>query len=62
MTTTEQLAGLAEIVNETGNVFQGVTVYLDTDVDLSGHEWVSIGAGNNVEIILEGHLTDKDIL
>ena len=48
LTTAEQLAGLAKIVNETGNVFQGVTVYLDTDVDLSGHEWVSIGAGNNV--------------
>ncbi|MFQ7026940.1 MAG: hypothetical protein ACLRRA_08250 [Acutalibacteraceae bacterium] len=39
LTTAEQLAGLAKIVNETGNVFQGVTVYLDTDVDLSGHEW-----------------------
>ena len=48
LTTAEQLAGLAKIVNETGNVFQGVTVYLDTDVDLSGHEWVSIGTGNNV--------------
>ena len=48
LTTAEQLAGLAQIVNETGNVFQGVTIYLDTDVDLSGYEWVSIGTGNNV--------------
>ena len=48
LTTAEQLAGLAQIVNETGDVFQGVTIYLDTDVDLSGYEWVSIGTGNNI--------------
>lgn len=42
LTTAEQLAGLAEIVNG-GNTMAGKTMYLDADLDLAGHEWTSIG-------------------
>ena len=45
ITTAEQLAGLAQLVNTypgTTN-FAGKTFYLDNDLDLSGHEWISIG-------------------
>ena len=47
ITTAEQLAGLAQLVNAgrgTTN-FAGITFYLDNDIDLSGHEWISIGTG-----------------
>ena len=45
--TAEQLAGLAELINkENASVsFDGKTVYLDSDLDLAGHEWISIGNG-----------------
>ena len=42
LTTAEQLAGLAEVVNG-GNTMAGKTIYLDADLDLAGHEWTSIG-------------------
>ena len=45
ISTAEQLAGLAQLVNadpETTN-FAGKTFYLENDLDLSGHEWISIG-------------------
>ena len=45
ISTAEQLAGLAQLVNAypgTTN-FAGKTFYLDNDIDLSGHEWISIG-------------------
>lgn len=42
LTTAEQLAGLAKIVNG-GNTMAGKTMYLDADLDLAGHEWTSIG-------------------
>lgn len=43
--TAEQLAGLAQLVNaDLGTTnFAGKTFYLDNDIDLSGHEWISIG-------------------
>ena len=43
--TAEQLAGLAQLVNaDPGTTnFAGKTFYLDNDIDLSGHEWISIG-------------------
>ena len=48
LTTAEQLAGLAELVND--NVqFKQKTVYLERDIDLAGHEWISIGSGKNGE-------------
>lgn len=43
--TAEQLAGLAQLVNaDPGTTnFAGKTFYLENDLDLSGHEWISIG-------------------
>jgi len=45
ITTAEQLAGLAQLVNaDPGTTnFAGKTFYLGNDLDLSGHEWISIG-------------------
>ena len=45
--TAEQLAGLAQLVNaDPGTTnFAGKTFYLENDLDLSGHEWISIGTG-----------------
>ena len=45
ITTAEQLAGLAQLVNaDPGTTnFAGKTFYLENDLDLSGHEWISIG-------------------
>lgn len=45
ITTAEQLVGLAQLVNaDPGTTnFAGKTFYLDNDIDLSGHEWISIG-------------------
>ena len=45
ITTAKQLAGLAQLVNaDPGTTnFAGKTIYLDNDIDLSGHEWISIG-------------------
>ena len=47
ITTAEQLAGLAQLVNaDPGKTnFTGKTFYLENDLDLSGHEWISIGTG-----------------
>ena len=42
ITTAEQLAGLAKLVNE-GNTFQGQTIKLGADIDLGGKEWMPIG-------------------
>lgn len=43
--TVEELAGLAKLVNaDPGTTnFAGKTFYLDNDLDLAGHEWISIG-------------------
>ena len=43
--TAEQLAGLAELVNAAPGTtnFSGKTFYLENDLNLSGHEWISIG-------------------
>ena len=49
ITTAEQLAGLAQLVNnKTASVsFEGKTIYLDNDLDLSGYQWTPIGIGSN---------------
>ena len=46
--TAEQLAGLAQLVNAAPGKtnFAGKEFYLDNDLDLSGHEWISIGTGS----------------
>ena len=48
-TTAEQLAGLAQLVNnKTASVsFKGKTIYLNNDLDLSGYQWIPIGNGSN---------------
>ena len=46
ITTAEQLAGLSKLVHNGGSTvtdFDGKTIYLDADIDLGGHSWVSIG-------------------
>ena len=47
ISTAKQLAGLAELVNaDPGKTnFAGKVFYLENDLDLSGHEWISIGTG-----------------
>ena len=47
ISTAEQLAGLAQLVNtDPGTTnFEGKTFCLENDLDLSGHEWISIGTG-----------------
>ena len=48
-TTAEQLAGLAQLVNDkTASVsFEGKTIYLDNDLNLSGSQWTPIGNGDS---------------
>ena len=55
-TTAEQLAGLAQLVNDkTASVsFEGKTIYLDNDLDLSGSQWTPIGNGSNHERFFAG--------
>ena len=48
--TAEQLAGMAKLVNDDTAYFKDKTVYLDNDLDLSGHEWNSIGDGANTDV------------
>ena len=43
ITTAEQLAGLAQLVNADTDRFVGKKFYLDNDLDLKGYEWISIG-------------------
>ena len=43
ITTAEQLAGLAQLVNADTDRFIGKKFYLDNDLDLKGYEWISIG-------------------
>ena len=49
ISTAEQLAGLAQLVNDkaTPVLFGGKTIYLDNDLDLSGSQWTPIGDGSN---------------
>ena len=49
ISTAEQLAGLAQLVNDkaTPVLFGGKTIYLDNDLDLSGSQWTPIGNGDN---------------
>ena len=49
ISTAEQLAGLAQLVNDkaTPVLFEGKTICLDNDLDLSGIQWTPIGNGDN---------------
>ena len=46
ISTTAQLAGLAQLVNE-GNTFIGKTITLNADIDLGSKEWTPIGTSEN---------------
>ena len=56
LTTAEQLAGLAQLVNDRAATvsFAGKTLYLDNDLDLSGHQWTSIGFINRFSGTFDG--------
>ena len=43
LTTPQQLAGLAKLVNDGTDSFINKTVTLDADIDLSGHQFIPIG-------------------
>lgn len=43
ITTPEQLAGLATLVNQ-GNTFKGKTILLENDIDLNNNPWTPIGS------------------
>ena len=40
------LRGLAELVNSFGVSFEGITIYLEDDIDLNGQQWLPVGYGN----------------
>ena len=48
--TAKQLAGMAKLINDDTAYFKDKTVYLDNDLDLGGHEWISIGDGANTDV------------
>lgn len=43
LSTPEQLAGLAYLVNSGTTAFGGKKIMLNNDIDLSGHRWVPVG-------------------
>jgi len=43
ISSAAELAGLAKLVNDETDTFEGKTVNLTADIDLSAHEWVPIG-------------------
>ena len=43
LSTREEFAGLAYLVNISGNNFSNKTVYLDAHIDLASAEWIPIG-------------------
>ena len=57
ISTAEQLAGLAEKVNE-GVDFSGKTITLTADIDLGGKEWTPIGDGSRLSSISTGNSFD----
>ena len=48
--TAEQLAGMAKLINDDMANFKDKTIYLENDLDLGGHEWISIGDGANTAV------------
>lgn len=65
ITTAEQLAGLAQLINTGTITFEGKTVYLDNDLDLDKREWIYPLAKVKVEIrqhiVFVVYLTDRDM-
>ena len=48
--TAKQLAGMAKLINDDMANFKDKTIYLENDLDLGGHEWISIGDGANTDV------------
>ena len=48
LTTAEQFAGLAKLVNEQTDLFGGKTIKLGADIDLTGREWTPVGSGASI--------------
>ena len=48
ISTSQELAGLAYLVNNNFASFEGKTVYIQSDIDLSGREWIPIGTGSTI--------------
>ena len=48
--TAEQLSGMAKLINGDMANFKDKTIYLENDLDLGGHEWISIGDGANTDV------------
>ena len=48
--TAKQLAGMAKLINDDRANFKDKTIYLENDLDLGGHEWISIGDGANTDV------------
>lgn len=62
ISTAEQLAGLAAIVNNTASgitadTFKGKTIYLSENIDLNNREWTPIGDGksDNINSVFAPH-------
>lgn len=49
ISSAQELAGLAYLVNNGYTTFNGKTVKLDKDIDLTGKNWTTIGDGYNYE-------------
>ncbi|MBQ3084336.1 MAG: hypothetical protein IJC46_02645 [Clostridia bacterium] len=59
LTSAEQLAGLAELVNTSTN-FEGKTVKLNRDVDMSGHNFTPIGGFDKENAYFAGTFDGDD--
>ena len=58
LSSAEQLAGFAELVesNKGEGIFQGVTIYLDKDIDMGNRAWTPIGTGERKSNDVKGFL------
>ena len=54
ISTAEQLAGLAQLVNG-GTTFEDKTIRLTANLDLSGYEWTPIGTGSRSDDTITGY-------
>lgn len=50
ISTPQQLAGLAYLVNNKKEMFLHKTFYLATDIDLDGKRWITIGLNNSADL------------
>jgi len=51
ISTAKELAGVAYLVNNGYTEFEGKTIKLDADIDLSGKNWTTIGDGYNYDFL-----------